>query len=87
MKKYVIACMAICLALSALAAPTYLHSDEAIMWKVAPQDDIADPTAIMSPGFDVSSWVDAIVPGTVFASYVAAGLEEDPHFGENIARV
>lgn len=31
MKKYVVACMAICLALSALAAPTYLHSDEAVM--------------------------------------------------------
>lgn len=34
-----------------------------------------------------SVWVDAVVPGCVFASYVAAGLEKDPNFGDNIYKV
>src|SRR5260221_6596336 len=48
-----------------------------IHWKLRPQEVI---------GRD-SGWVDAIVPGTVFASYVAAGLEKDPNFGDNIYKV
>ena len=31
--------------------------------------------------------VEAIVPGCVFVSYVAAGVEEDPNFGDNAYRV
>lgn len=30
--------------------------------------------------------VPAIVPGCVFASYVAAGVEADPNFGDNAYR-
>lgn len=33
------------------------------------------------------NWTPAIVPGTVFASFVAAGLEKDPNFGDNINKV
>lgn len=87
LKKGILFCMAVCLAFSVMASPVYLHSDKSVVWKVTPQDDVANSAVIMSPGYDVSSWVDATVPGTVFASYVAAGLEEDPNFGDNIARV
>jgi len=48
-----------------------------IHWKLRPQEVI---------GRD-SGWVDAVVPGCVFASYVAAGLEKDPNFGDNIYKV
>lgn len=33
------------------------------------------------------SWTKAIVPGTVFASFVANGTEKDPNFGDNIYKV
>jgi len=36
---------------------------------------------------DSGAWVNAVVPGIVFQSYVAAGLEKDPNFGDNIYRV
>jgi len=45
-------------------------------WKLRPQEIAGD-----------SGWVDAVVPGCVFASYVAAGLEKDPNFGDNIYNV
>src|ERR1700754_4040341 len=45
-------------------------------WKLRPQGTGKD-----------SGWVDAVVPGCVFASYVAAGLEKDPNFGDNIYNV
>ena len=38
-------------------------------------------------GYNVSAWVDAVVPGTAFNSYVIAGLEKDPNFGDNIHQV
>lgn len=46
-----------------------------IRWEVQPLD-----------GEDLPA-VEALVPGCVFASYVAAGLEEDPDFGDNAYRV
>ena len=33
------------------------------------------------------SYINGIVPGTVFSAYVAAGEEDDPNFGDNIYRV
>ena len=54
-----------------------LHSDNPdIKWEITP----ATPTK------DVESVV-GIVPGTVFTSYVAAGREKDPNFGDNIQQV
>lgn len=59
-----------------------------ITWKVKPQNDVAgDSLKMFNPAYDVSDWVNAIVPGTVFNSYVEAGLEKDPNFGDNIYRV
>jgi len=41
-------------------------------WKLRPVDS------------SMGGWIDAVVPGTVFTSYVQAGLEKDPNYGDNI---
>lgn len=57
-------------------------------WKIAFQADIGkDSVAMRIPGYDASSWVPAVVPGSVLTSYVAAGLEPDPDYGSNIRRI
>lgn len=63
-------------------------SNSQVTWRVKAQDDLgADSVAIYRTGYDNQAWVKAIVPGTVFASYVAAGVEKDPNFGDNIYKV
>ena len=47
-----------------------------IVWEVRPLDE-ANPLPA----------IEAQVPGCVFASYVAAGIEENPEFGDNVYRV
>jgi hypothetical protein len=44
-------------------------------WKLRPADSTT------------GSWIAAVVPGCVFASYVAAGLEKDPNYADNIYKV
>jgi hypothetical protein len=67
----------------------YLNdSNKQITWKVKAQADLgADSLDIYKNGYAATDWVKAIVPGTVFSSYVAAGLEKDPNFGDNIYKV
>lgn len=66
----------------------YLTGSAQLAWKVKPQSAVNDGVEkICQPDYDLSNWVNAIVPGTVFASYVAAGLEKDPNFGDNIYKV
>ena len=56
-----------------------------LKWKLAPQNDsVYAPSQVLKAGFNTNSWINAIVPGTVFYSYVAAGKESNPDFGENI---
>ena len=38
---------------------------------------------ISAPGFDDAAWMDAVVPGTVLGSYVAAGAVHHPNFAAN----
>jgi hypothetical protein len=64
-----------------------LNSSAGQQWKVKPQVDVADASKIKDTGYNTGDWVTAIVPGTTFASYVAAGLEKDPNFGDNIYKV
>lgn len=53
-----------------------LNSDSGnIQWEVAPVDGLHLPS------------VAAVVPGCSFTSYVEAGVEEDPNFGDNVYRV
>lgn len=75
-------------AVSAQSDIVYLNSSKDQLWKVKPLADVSsDAEKIKSPGYDTGDWVQAVVPGTVFASYVAAGLEKDPNFGDNIYKV
>ena len=78
MKKILSIFLLLVLSKAAIWAQTYsLHSDNpAVKWKVMPAEASED----VPP-------VDAIVPGTVFNSYVLAGCEKDPNFGDNIQQV
>ena len=90
MKKICTAFISACLGCIPLQAENiYLHSGTpSITWKVKPQAEVGnDVSRLSDPRYDMSSWVDAVVPGTVFNSYVVAGYEEDPNFGDNIHRV
>jgi hypothetical protein len=62
-----------------------LSSDAGQEWKLKPEADVHSD--ISKPDYATGDWVRGIVPGTVFASYVAAGLEKDPNFADNIYRV
>ncbi|UII19544.1 discoidin domain-containing protein [Fulvivirga ligni] len=66
-----------------------LNSDqESVQWKVYPQDSIGkDSLNIFAPDYNTDGWVKAVVPGAVFTSYVEAGIEKDPNFGDNIYQV
>lgn len=90
MKKIFTAFISACLGCIPLQAENiYLHSGTpSITWKVKPQAEVGnDVSRLSDPRYDMSSWVDAVVPGTVFNSYVVAGYEKDPNFGDNIHRV
>ncbi len=65
----------------------YLNSSTDHHWKIRPQADVTSKDDINAAGYNASDWVEAIVPGTTFSSYVAAGLEKDPNFGDNIYQV
>ncbi|RYX82284.1 beta-mannosidase [bacterium] len=63
-------------------------ANSAVKWKVEPQSAVGnDFSSLFAPSYDATKWVPAQVPGTVFTSHVAAGLEKDPNFGDNIQRV
>ncbi len=65
------------------ATPTtqYLTSD----WKLARVPDaLQSGSQISQTGFNASTWVDAVVPGTVLTSYEKAGMIPDPYFGTNM---
>ena len=48
------------------AGPVYLHSGESIVsWKLKPEAEVGtNVPALLNAGYDTSSWVDAVVPGT-----------------------
>jgi hypothetical protein len=57
-------------------------------WKLFPQDDsLFTVKQISSPRFHTNKWIDAVVPGTVFYSYVKAGKESNPDYADNIYKV
>ncbi len=56
-------------------------------WRISAQGDITQLPALFNDGYDMSAWVKATVPGTVFGDHVNAGIEEDPNYGDNIYRV
>jgi len=70
------------------AMMTLNSSNPEIVWKVKARADVKEAgEKIDQPGDPDKDWVRARVPGTVLASYVEAGLEKDPNFGDHIYKV
>ena len=54
------------------------------VWKMQQIGKVADaPEKVSAPGYDVSGWMDAVVPGTVLHSLVENGVYPDPYHGDN----
>ena len=71
-----------CFVQSSNAQPVTLN------WKLFPENNKQySIQKLSSPNFKSSIWIDAIVPGTVFYSYVRAGKEKDPDYADNIYKV
>ncbi len=57
-------------------------------WKLASKNDVTEnPAEVSEPGFKTDGWIEAVVPGTVFYSYVVAGKEKNPDYADNIYQV
>jgi hypothetical protein len=64
---------------------TDLGSSDHQTWYI--KADAETGTGGKDPGVNTLNWIKAVVPGTTFASFVAAGQEKDPNFGDNIYKV
>ena len=64
----------------------YLHSDKGSTWYLIPAETVGKEI-YQSENWNRQEAVKAVVPGTVFTSYVNAGVEKDPNFGDNIYHV
>jgi hypothetical protein len=82
---YLIGFAAIFLSFLSARAQNQLPS---LHWKLAPQSSIpSSPGQISSPGFSDKNWTVAVVPGTAFYAYVAAGKEANPDYADQIYKV
>ena len=62
-------------------------SNPEIIWELKPEADVeASGFEISETGYIMKNYVEGIVPGVVFTSYVEAGLEKDPDYADNIYR-
>ncbi|RDC57331.1 beta-mannosidase [Pedobacter chinensis] len=61
-----------------------LNSSATQVWGVKPKKEVSDMSTFWKPDFKQQDWVKAVVPGTVYSSYVEAGLEKDPNFADHI---
>ncbi|ACU62245.1 galactose-binding domain-containing protein [Chitinophaga pinensis] len=66
---------------------TLNSSNAAVSWKVKAAAELGQTTDIHATAYNDQQWVKGIVPGTVFGSFVAAGLEKDPNYADNIYQV
>ena len=66
-----------------------LGRNPAVAWKIHAAASLPAVTlpALHQPDFAATDWIPAQVPGTIFSSCVAAGLEPDPNFADNISRI
>lgn len=90
MKKYLLiaASLLLCLPLAAAVQKVSLNSDGRVAaWQLRAQDEVTDVKAMLGAGYDASGWVAAVVPGAAFTSFVEAGIESDPNFGDNAYKV
>jgi hypothetical protein len=59
-----------------------------LTWQIKAESGVGDGIdRLCATDYDTRGWVKATVPGTVFGSFVADGLEKDPNFGDNIYHV
>lgn len=60
-------------------------------WKIKSADSLGgDSIKMRIPGYNATSWLNAVVPGCIYASYVADSLqtgEKDPTYGDNLDHV
>ncbi|HEY4196640.1 MAG TPA: hypothetical protein VGM63_13945, partial [Mucilaginibacter sp.] len=81
--KLILSCCFVCFVLISQA-----QNITRLQWKLHPQSETTgDGAQVSSPAFNTVNWINAVVPGTVFYSYVKAGKEKDPDYGENIYQV
>jgi F5/8 type C domain/Exo-beta-D-glucosaminidase Ig-fold domain/Glycosyl hydrolases family 2/Glycosyl hydrolases family 2, TIM barrel domain len=87
-KKWLAGLMLAGLAVKAQEKTISLNSSStAVHWKIKAVAEAGGEQTISDPGYNDHHWVDGVVPGTVFGAFVAAGLEKDPNFGDNIYQV
>jgi len=68
-----------------MAASAPAQNITKLQWKLNPQIETTGTGAqVSSASFKTTGWINALVPGTVFYSYVKAGKEKDPDYAENI---
>jgi len=93
MRKLVLTLTICCLSLSTFSVLSNRNfvldsSNKLISWKINSNDSVSKEIALLkTPGYNTDKWVNGIVPGTVFGSYVAEGYEKDPNYGDNIYNV
>lgn len=80
---FIITCLAYYSPAYAQSNEVSLNSSKEQEWKVRAMAEVSGDISKAN----TASWVTAIVPGTVFSSYVAGGLEKDPNFADNIYKV
>jgi len=62
-----------------------LNSADGQQWRVKSQDQVgATVQQVLDDAKRGTGWVNAVVPGTVYAAYVDQGLEKDPNIGDHI---
>jgi len=64
------------------------HAATSSPWKIKSADSLgADSINMRVPGYDASAWLSAVVPGTIYNSYVTDSVQtgmKDPDFGTNV---
>jgi hypothetical protein len=64
------------------------QSDTSAMWKLCRSSIVnADGQEISTGAFNDSTWMKAVVPGTVLYSYMAAGAVPDPGIADNMLQI
>lgn len=56
-------------------------------WKLVKDNTLMSGEQVSLPGYVISDWIDAPVPGTVALAYTCAGLIEDIRYDDNLTRI
>lgn len=70
-------------------APTFRVENLNSGWQMQSVEKLAgiDDKSVSNVNFDCSTWLEAMVPGTVLGSMAATGIVEDPYFGINMQKI